>query len=260
MVRNHLPGLLDKYIMSTLIVGCSFIDNLGNNPLYTINREQWKTKGSAGAGNQAISARVIYECAKNQYDEVLVLWSGINRLDCPIGRPLHATMPVSADGNPKYKFYSKMDDVIWYHSGGFFLSGCSIDSPPWFRDWCITQYKSCTPQYLTELTLQSIINTQGFLNTHGVPYRMSFIYDIDADYESNGNWPGRQSGVFILPSCGKIDRSSRLTNLVDWSKFIQHQSPHEYARDSMQLEDGFHPTYQGMSNWFKSALDIDLTT
>lgn len=244
--------------MSKLIVGCSFIQNL-NNPIYNINRKQWKTKGSSGSGNQAISARVIYECArKNKYDEVLVLWSGINRLDFPIGRPLHDTMPVTADGYPKYEYYSKMDEVIWYHSGGFSLSGCSIDSPPWFRDWCRTQYKSSTPKYLTDLTLQSIVNTQGFLSARGIPYRMSFIYDIDVDYERN--WPGRHSGVYIEPGCGKIDRSSPLINLVDWSKFIQHQPPYEYARDSTQLEDGFHPTYQGMSNWFKSALDIDLKT
>jgi hypothetical protein len=86
---------------------------------------------------------------------------------------------------------------------------------------------------------------------------MAFIYDIDYDYEKHYTTEG-YSDCYIEPSCGKIDRSSTLVNLVDWSSFTTHQPPYEYARDINQLEDGFHPKFTDMVEWFKRAFSIDL--
>ena len=243
--------------LSTLIVGCSFVQNL-NNPSFSINRNKWITAGSSGSGNQAIAARILYECSQQNYKEVIVLWSGINRLDFPIGRALHDVMPKDSDGYPVYGYYSAMEDIIWYHSGGFMLSGASDDSPEWFRNWCKVQYKSSSSQYLTDLSILSIIQAQSFLQAQNIPYRMSFIYDIDFDYERH--YTDGHTGCYIEPGCGKIDRSSNLTNLVDWSSFTTHQPPYEYARDIDQLDDGFHPKFTAIAEWFNRAFNIDLTS
>jgi hypothetical protein len=243
--------------LPTLIVGCSFIQNL-NNPSFSINRNKWITAGSSGSGNQAIAARVIHEYLRAEYKEVIVLWSGINRLDFPVGRAWHNVMPKGSDGYPVYSYYSMMDEIIWYHSGGFMLSGTSPDSPSWFKEWCKLQYKGSSPRYLTDLSLQNIIQTQGFLNSRKIPYKMSFIYDVDYDYERH--YPGGHTDCYIEPGCGKIDRSSNLINLVDWTSFTTHQPPYEYARDTDQLEDGFHPNFTAMAEWFNRAFKIDLTT
>jgi len=243
--------------LSTLIVGCSFVQNL-NNPDFPINRVKWNTAGSSGSGNQAIASRVVYECAQQKYKEVIVMWSGINRLDFPIGRALHDVMPKNSDGHQKYAYYSIMEDIIWYHSGGFMLSGVSDASPLWFREWCKSQYKSSSPRYLTDLSILSIIQAQSFLQAQNIPYRMSFIYDIDHDYERH--YTGGHTGRYIEPGCGKIDRSSKLIDLVDWSAFTQHQPPYEYGKSLNQLEDGFHPTYHTMIDWFNRAFAIDLTS
>lgn len=240
--------------LSTLIVGCSFVQNL-TQPGYKINQKKWITKGSSGSGNQAIAARVLHECAQEDYKEVIILWSGINRLDFPIGIPYHRTMLVDSSGNPKYGYYVVLDDVVWYHSGGWGSSGCLQDSPQWFRNWCQVQYKSSSQKYLTDLTLQSIIQTQSFLKSQRIPYRMSFIYNIDVDYKKNHNKLER----YIEPGCGKIDRSSSLIDLVDWTTFTTHKPPYEFAHEIDQLEDGFHPRFSAMNEWFKRAFSIDLT-
>jgi hypothetical protein len=243
--------------LPTLIVGCSFVQNL-NNPQNNVNHQQWHTLGSSGSGNQAIAHRVIHACAEQSYKEVVVLWSGINRLDFPIGKDLHDVMPKNYDGYQTYSYYTPMDDIVWYHSGGFMLSGTSNESPQWFRDWCRAQYKSASPRYLTDLSLLSIIQTQSYLKARNIPFRMSFIYDIDFDYQRHYN--GGHTGRYIEPGCGKIDRSSGLVKQVDWSMFTSYQPPYEFGRELNQLEDGFHPEFSAMSEWFKRAFSIDLTT
>jgi hypothetical protein len=241
--------------LPTLIVGCSFVQNL-NNPSFLINRNKWLTAGSSGSGNQAISARVMHECSQHKYKEVIVLWSGINRLDFPVAKSLHDVMPKDSNGYPVYCYYSVMGEVVWYHSGGFMLSGTSPGSPGWFQDWCRTQYKGSSSQYLTNLSMMSIIHTQSFLQTQNIPYKMSFIYNIDYDYERNFN----RNDTYIEPGCGKIDRSSKLVKLVNWAPFTKHQPPYEYAKSLHQLEDGFHPQCSAMLDWFNRAFNIDLTT
>lgn len=243
--------------MTTLIVGCSFVQNL-NDPINGVDKDKFKFCGTAGSGNQAIAARVQHEISHNQdYEKVIVLWSGINRLDFPIGRPYHNTMPVDKDGYPAYAYYSLMNDVVWYHSGGWSLSGCSDESPGWFRDWCRTQYLSSTPRYLTDLSAQAIIATQGFLDKCGIPYQMAWIYDVDADYQRH--FTGGHTGTtYIEPGCGKIDRNSILLNLIDWTKFTKFTPPYEFGNQSNSLWDGFHPHFESMRKWFKLALDVDL--
>jgi len=241
---------------STLIVGCSFVQNL-NDSRNNVNRQNWHTVGTSGSGNQAIAAQVINQCSQQNYKEVIVLWSGINRLDFPIGKSLHDIMPKDSDNYPDYSYYTIINDIVWYHSGGFMLSGTSDKSPPWFRNWCQTQYKSASSKYLTELSLLSIIQTQSFLQARNIPYKMSFIYDIDYDYERH--YSKNHSGCYVEPGCGKIDRSSKLIDLVDWSAFTTHQPPYEFAREIHQLEDGFHPRFPAMNEWFKRVFSIDLT-
>jgi len=247
---------MTQHDLPTLIVGCSFVKNL-NNPEYSVNLDRWTLAGSSGSGNQAIAARVLHECAQKNYREVIVIWSGINRLDFPVGLSWHRAMPLDSEGYPKYSYYSVMGDVVWYHSGGYMLSGCSSDSPDWFRNWCKTQYKSSSPRYLTDLSLQCIIQTQSFLKSQSIPYKMSFIYDIDFDYERH--FTDGHRGCYIEPGCGKMDKSSDLVNLVNWSNFTSHCPPYEYAKSIDQLEDGFHPTGPAMIDWFNRALNIDLT-
>ena len=238
--------------MNTLIVGCSFVENIKfknpPTPQHVIG-EQFTICGSSGAGNQSIAARVIHECSLKSYDQVVVLWSGINRLDFPVGIELHKVLPIDKTGYPVYQYWTRINHSIWYHSGGFRLSGTSDDCPKFFRDFFDHQYRSATPQYLSELSLLSIIQTQSFLKAKNIPSVMSFIYDVDHGYTES----------FIEPGCGKLDKSLPLAALVDWSMFKAQIPPFEYARSKNGLEpDGFHPLFDTMLEWFDVQLDINL--
>ena len=80
----------------TLIVGCSFVARLTyrlSDDDYHVNAQKYTILSSPGSGNQALAARTIYELSQNKYDQVVVLWSGINRLDFPVSAELNKTYP-----------------------------------------------------------------------------------------------------------------------------------------------------------------------
>jgi len=238
--------------MTTLIVGCSFIATLDNrNPHDLANRvtDKFVIRATSGSGNQCMAARVIHECSQHQFDQVVVIWSGVNRLDFPIGQQLHCLQPKNSNDEFKFEYFTDLGDVIYYHSGGWRLSGTSDSCPRFFRDFFENQYRSATPRYLTDLTLQAIIQTQHFLKSKNIPYQMSFIYNVDADY-SQDRWE---------PGCGQLDRSSPLNSLVDWNKCSTQTTLFEYAKNTRQLlGDGFHPTFDCTVEWFKHELNINL--
>jgi hypothetical protein len=218
-----------------------------------LNTDCYKFVGSCGSGNQAIAARVTYELSKYKYEKVIVMWSGINRLDFPIPTTLHQLQPKNNNGQYLYEYFTELDTVTWYHSGGFGASGTGKKCPSILRDWFKTQYIDASPGYLTDLTLSSIISTQAILKQYNIPTVMSFIYDIDRDYTNDA--------VFYVDNvCGKIDRSSNLMSLVDWSCFVNVLPPLEFARQTNTIsKDGFHPTNDGLIDWFDKSLNINLT-
>jgi hypothetical protein len=235
----------------SLIVGCSFVENLNYRPeksLTPINPNHFAVRGKSGSGNQAIAARVAWEISNHPYKQVIVLWSGINRLDFPIGKPLHDTFPKTSEGRPVYGYHTDLGDVVWYHSGGFALSGCSDQCPKQIRDFFQNQYKSCTPRYLTDMTMLSVWQTQRLLESKGIPYKMGFIYDIHHPYVEH----------YLEPGLGMVDTTSSYYDQIDWSVF-QPSTPYEWARDRNQLlADNFHPTFNGMWAWFKEEMAIDI--
>jgi hypothetical protein len=238
--------------MKTLIVGCSFVANIcvdtPGDLVPRINQQRFDARGTSGAGNQSIAARVIYECSLQQYQQVVVLWSGINRLDYPIGVHLHDVQPCDFDGNKLYPYYTEMGRMAWYHSGGYRLGYEGDTCPDFLKNWFTQQYKSGGRRYFSELTLMSIIQTQGFLKSINMPCQMSFIYDVHSDY----------SKTAIEPGCGQIVTSSPLYKLVDWNQFTAQIPPYEFAQSRNELADEFHPRFATMIEWFKTQLDIDL--
>ena len=221
----------------TLIVGCSYVHKL---KFYEqINHDKYKIHGSSGAGNQAIASRVIHEISKQQFNQVVVLWSGINRLDMPVPLNLHKTFD--------YKFFDIVDNIAWYHSGGIGCSGQSSEAPRKVKQYFDTLYVGADNQYLSELTLMNILAVQTQLKTQNVPFKMCFIYDIQNSLPS-------QHEV----SHGTLSKKSCLFSQIDWSVF-KAESPWEWASTQNQLDQtGYYPTQDGYYRWFREQMDIDL--
>lgn len=238
--------------MKTLIVGCSFCSTLGEQ-----KPNNWKlnpdisVRATSGTGNQAIAARVAYECAQNNYDRVIVIWTGINRLDTAITRDLHETFPGAWEGTPRYSFCTPLGRTIWYHSGGQAGSwtwdkACPQDIRQIFK----TQYLGADSVYLTDISLLNILNTQNLLDRLGVDYQMGFIYNPFADYIQT-----KHEHYF-----GTVNKNSPYFSLVDWQKINTELTAFEWAeqqRDRLE-SDQLHPTRNAMKEWVKLAFNIDL--
>ena len=240
----------------TLLVGCSFLERLTyrlSNDDYHINAKKHTVLASAGSGNQAIAARTIYEISQNKYDQVVVIWSGINRLDFPVSEELNRTYPE----NKPNAWISRchVGSMVWFHSGGMLGSGTGnlTATPEVIKKFFQAQYLGTTSgsQYLTELTLLSIISTQAVLYKAKIPYQMGFIYDTQRSI------PGAQEEH----SHGIMYKDTPLYSAVDWTKFTRFDSPYEWAKRQGRLEpDQYHPTRNAMIDWFQLAMNIDLQT
>lgn len=239
----------------TLLVGCSFLARLTyrlSDDDYHVNAHRYKILASPGSGNQALAARTIYQLSHETYDQVVVIWSGINRLDFPISQELQKTYPQTAEG--LWAASCSVGSMAWYHSGGMCGSGTGESATPEpLRQFFRTQYLGTESgsKYLTELSLLNILSTQAVLEKLKMPYQMAFIYDTQRSI------PGEQEEH----SHGIMDRTSPLYNTIDWTKFTKFESPYEWAKRAGRLEqDNYHPTRNAMIDWFKLALNIDLQT
>lgn len=250
-----------------LVAGCSFLNIATREPLPPwdkINYKKYNIIGDSAAGNLAIAARVRYEVLKEQYDHVVVLWSGINRVDIEKTKHQYNEMPLG------YPFVLDFGDMVWFLSGGICGSWHSSCPDP-VKQQFHNAFKDQTPLIASDITLQAIADTQQFLNERNIPHTMSFIYDIHQSYDSVvdvfGNRFPRTFGKdrwphwLALEHClGQIDKSSKWYNQVDWTKFPDAQPPYEYCSERDLLQpDKFHPTKDGLKQWFSQQLDIYLT-
>lgn len=239
----------------TLLVGCSFLARLTyrlSNDDYHVNAQRYQVLASPGSGNQALAARTIYQLSQQQYDQVIVVWSGINRLDFPISQELQRTYPKRNENN--WTACCTVGSMAWYHSGGICGSGTKESATPDpLKQFFRTQYlgTESSSRYLTELSLMSILSTQAVLERTGTPYQMAFIYDTKRNDPKN---PQEHSH-------GLMDQGSPLYSMINWQKFTRFESPYEWAKRLGRLEhDNYHPTRNAMIDWFQLAMNIDLQT
>lgn len=256
-------------IERTLLIGCSYLDVGMRQPLPPwdkINYRKFLFKEMVAAGNRAIAAKVKYEVSQSNYEHVVVLWSGINRIDVPVSVAQFENLPNT------YKFINRIGDQVWYLSGGICGSWQQGDDcPDYIKSVFREEFLRQTPRSASDTTLKSIVDTQEFLEQRGQSYSMSFIYDIHADYNNNldviGNKFPRTTAVdrwpnwLALEHClGQVDTQSPWYDQVDWTKFSAEKTPYEYCADRDMLEkDKFHPSKDGLKRWFETQMDICLT-
>jgi hypothetical protein len=237
----------------TLLIGCSFLARLTyrlNDDDYHVDAKKYQVLASPGSGNQALAARTIYQLSQHTYDQVVVVWSGINRLDFPISQTLQKTYPPNSENS--WAASCPVGSMAWYHSGGICGSGTGESATPEpLRQFFRTQYLGADSgsTYLTEMTLLSIISCQAVLEKSGTPYQMAFIYDTQRSIPQETE----------EHSHGIMDTTSPLYSVVDWKKFTRFDPPYEWAKQHNRLEtDCYHPTRNAMIDWFKLAMNIDL--
>ena len=177
------------------------------------------------------------------------MWSGINRIDIPIPVDLQNTYPRIDQNTWVYDYITELDDVVWYHSGGWNASGVQENCPRVIREFFRNQYLGATSKYLTDLSLQSVVGTQAFLKANDINYKMAWMYDTHNTTNDNVMYSGG----------GSVDKSSQYYKLVDWSN-IHTTTAYEWCRDNNLLgPDKSHWSRMGALQWFDQELGIKLT-
>jgi len=242
--------------MNVLISGCSFTHwpDGPNSPtnvcwpryLQELRPDMQITNlAEPAAGNYYISNSIVRSVLEypKKYDLVLVMWSGVSRLDflTDVGDP---------DWNAlfeTYFFYHRVEN----HSNklGYIFSGGRLG--PWTdnpvaRKLFTEMYKISDPCSLGHASLMEIIKTQAFLRSQNIPYRfMSYV-----NYWTHGEHisPNGDFGLLGRPEL------IPLINAIDWEPWIfsnpAKDGIYEMAKSAGDYNgDRFHPGAKINRSW-----------
>lgn len=239
--------------MKILISGCSFTSwpeypggpNICWPKYIQESNPNWEIRmiGEPAAGNQYIADSIIRSVIEQRPDHVLVMWSGVSRLDflTSLEDPAWERMYDS------YGFYRRVDqcpnDLGYIFSGG--RVGTWFDNPV-ARQMFTQMYKVSNPASLGSINIMEMVKTQNFLQNKGIPYHfMSYVnyWTSDEHVSRNGDF-----GVMAIPQLRP------LIDELDFSRWIftnnQKDGIFEMARDANDFQaDGFHPGNNTSRRW-----------
>lgn len=246
--------------MKVLISGCSFThwpETPGSDQnicwpkyLQDLNPE-WQIVNMAepAAGNQYIADSVIKSVLKQRPDHVLVMWSGVSRLDylTSLEDPAWERLYDS------YGFYRRMPDCP--NKLGYIFSGGQMGT--WFNNAVAHQmfyemYKVSSPLSLAHINLMEMVKLQNFLQNKGIPYHfMSYVnyWNQRPNCSRNGDF-----GVLAFPEL------RRLISEIDFESWIfadaEKNGLYEMAVADQDFQpDGFHPGAVTFQRWAQLVHD-----
>jgi len=233
--------------MKILISGCSFTKwpeyPGGPNTCWPgyIKGHDITNVGEAAAGNQYICDSVIQETLQNNYDMVIVMWSGVSRLDYLTD----VTDPNWNELFDSYGFYRRLNNgkLGWIFSGG--QMGTWYKNPVAHKMF-YEQYKVSSPLSLAHINLSEILKLQGYLKGRNIPFKfMSYVnYWNDKEHVS----PNGDFGIWSFPEIQHMIRN------VDWENWIfsnqQRDGIYELSKEMNSfMSDGFHPGAEAHERW-----------
>ena len=220
--------------MKILISGCSFSQwpeiPGGKNicwPAY-IQGHDVHTVAEAAAGNQYICDSIIRGVLEQRPDMVLVMWSGVSRLDylTSVEDPAWNSLFDS------YGFYRRIPGgkLGWIFSGG--QMGTWFKHPVAHRMF-YEMYKVSSELSLANINLTEIIKLQNFLKAKHIPYRfMSYV-----NYWGQGDnlSPNGDFGI------GKFFELRYLINEIDFGPWIFSNTDRDGIYEMAQKSNDFMP-------------------
>lgn len=239
--------------MKILISGCSFTQwpeypsgpnicwpkfLLELNPDWIINNI-----AEPAAGNQYIADSVIRSVIEEKPDHVLVMWSGVSRLDYLTSLEDSAWERLY----DSYGFYRRVDTCP--DKLGYIFSGGQMGT--WYKNdvahrMFYEMYKVASPLSLASINLMEIVKLQNFLQNKKIPYHfMSYVnyWNTDVQVSPNGDF-----GVLAFPEL------KMLIQEIDFDPWIfadqQRNGVYELAKQQQNFQpDGFHPGIPIYQQW-----------
>jgi hypothetical protein len=237
--------------MKFLISGCSFTQwpeyPGGPNicwPRYFQEQNpqiEIKTVAEAAAGNQYIADSVIRNVSEERPDHVIVMWSGVSRLDylTSLEDPAWDALYDS------YGFYRRLPG----NRLGYIFSGGRMGT--WFKNPVAHKmfnemYKVSSDTSLGYINLMEIVKTQNYLKAQGIPYHfMSYVnyWNDQPQVSRNGDF-GVMGNRDLAPLVDAIDFDRWIFSDLEKNGLYELS----IARNDFQ-EDGFHPGNATQEAW-----------
>lgn len=197
----------------------------------------------AAAGNQYICDSVIRSVLKDCPDHVLVMWSGVSRLDYLTS----VEDPAWNNLFDSYGFYRRLPD----NKLGYIFSGGGVgtwNSHPVAQQMFKEMYKVSSELSLGTINLMEMVKLQNFLIAKKIPYHfMSYVnyWSEEERVSKNGDF-----GVYRYPEL------KFLIDELDFSRWIftneQKDGVFELAKElNSWQDDKFHPGDTAQSAWAK---------
>ncbi len=237
--------------MNILISGCSFTqwpDHPGGPnicwPRYLKDicpNDNIVSVAEAAAGNQYIGDSIVRGVLKEQPDMVLVMWSGVSRLDYLTS----LEDPAWEQLFDSYGFYRRLPEG----GLGYIFSGGQMGT--WFKHPVAHKmfnemYKVSSKTSLAHINIMEMVKTQNFLKAQGIPYKfMSYVnYWKEGEHLS----PNGDFGVMDIPQV------RYLIDSIDFNNWIfaddNKKCLYELAKDNQDfMPDGFHPGATSHAKW-----------
>jgi hypothetical protein len=245
--------------MNLLISGCSFTQwpeypggpNICWPKFLKDQNPDWTIENLAepAAGNQYIADSVIRSVIKTRPDHVLVMWSGVSRLDylTSLEDPAWERLFDS------YGFYRRVEDCP--NQLGYIFSGGQMGT--WYKNdvahkMFYEMYKVSSPMSLASINLMEIVKLQNFLQNKGIPYHfMSYVnyWNSKEHVSPNGDF-----GVMAFSELND------LISEIDFDPWIfadqQRNGIYELALQQKDFQpDGFHPGIPIYQQWANTIND-----
>lgn len=221
---------------TVLINGCSFSRGPESWPyhlqdLYNFNLVNL---AQAGAGNTYIQESTVSELSKRSYDYVIVMWSGLSRIDYKV------SSIELFDGSIYTSQYQKSrndwpDKVIipvndqdyvgnnWIFGCGVLNNDKTLTDTKFFADI----YKYVAYEQFAYHSLQKMISLQSFLKSQSIPYLFTFYQDYQQD----------------------LKQHTDLYKLLDQENMYYKENIYNIARDTKDLDETVHPKSASHKQW-----------
>ena len=214
--------------MKTLINGCSFSRGPNSWPYYlkSIDQKQLVNLAQAGAGNSFIHESTISELSRREYDLVLIMWSGISRIDYKVGssdfvQSKYTSLYQHTRNDWPEKIVEPVDDQLYVEKDWVF--GCGHIN----REQAILEsnlftgiYKHLDYEDFVYHFLIKVLSLQNTLLAMNIPYVFSFYNDYKKDLQ-------------MFPN---------LCKLIKWQNILLEPNIYTITKNNNWFDqDGIHP-------------------
>lgn len=228
--------------MKVLVNGCSFSRGSGSWPykLQQLLSCDLVNLAQAGAGNTYIHETTLKELLRRKYDLVVIMWTGIERVDMAIEDVSMFTTPYtsmhqSAKNDWPEKIVSPINDQDYVEKNWVFGCGHINGDKELIKTKLFESvYRYQSRQQLMQSFILKLISLQSFLKCSNIPY----VYSFYEDYENE-------------------IKADPLSSGIDWNLVCNNNNINKIMHTNNWFDaDGSHPSVLAHNEWAKHIKDF----